>query len=61
MKFLKGKKTYITGAGMILAGVLSHVQGQTNLAETIQLVGTGLLGLFLRKGIKDDAVTPPGY
>jgi len=54
MKALKGKKTYITAAGGILAAVGAYFSGEMEMGMMINLVITSLLAVFLRKGVKSD-------
>ena len=51
---LKGKKTYITAAGGILAAVGAYFSGEMEMGVMINLVITSLLAIFLRKGVKSD-------
>jgi hypothetical protein len=51
---LKGKKTYMTAAGGILAAVGAYLSGDMELGMMINLVITSLLAVFLRKGIQSD-------
>ncbi len=51
---LKGKKTYMTAAGGILAAIGAYLSGDMELGTTINLVVTSLLAVFLRKGVKSD-------
>ena len=54
MKVLKGKKTYMTAAGGILAAVGAYFSGDMEMGMMINLVITSLLAVFLRKGVKSD-------
>ena len=54
MKALKGKKTYITAAGGILAAVGAYLSGDMEIGAMVQIIITSLLAIFLRKGIKTD-------
>ena len=54
MKKLKGKKTYLTGIGALLASAGLYLQGEIQLGAAIQLAVTALLGIFVRSGIKTD-------
>ena len=54
MTKLKGKKTYMTAAGGILAAVGAYVSGEMELGMMLNLVITSLLAVFLRKGVKSD-------
>ena len=51
---LKGKKTYMTAAGGILAAVGAYFSGDMELGMMINLIVTSLLAVFLRKGVKSD-------
>ena len=51
---LKGKKTYVTAAGGILAALGAYFSGDMELGMMINLVITSLLAVFLRKGVKSD-------
>jgi len=46
-----GYKTYITAAIAILTAAAAYLTGDMTVAETLQLVVTALLGVFLRSGI----------
>lgn len=48
---LSGNKTYLTGFGGILVAVGMHLQGQMELAPTVQTVVGSLLAIFLRRGV----------
>jgi hypothetical protein len=52
---MKGKKTYLAAAGLVLAGITAHLQGHATSGEAIIAVGTGLIALFQRKALKDAA------
>ena len=51
---LKGKKTYITGAGALLVSIGLYLQGQMELAAAVQPSIAALLAIFVRKGISSD-------
>jgi len=51
---LTGYKTYITGALAIMGAVAAYLTGEAEIAPTIQLVITALMGMFIRAGIKTD-------
>jgi hypothetical protein len=51
---LKGKKTYMTAAGGILAAVGAYFSGDMEMGMMINLVITSLLAVFLSKGVKSD-------
>ena len=51
---LKGKKTYMTAAGGILAAVGAYFSGEMEMGVMINVVITSLLAVFLRKGVKSD-------
>jgi len=57
MKKLKGKRTYLTGIGALLAAAGLYLQGSIELGAAVQLAVTALLGIFVRKGIKSDTGT----
>ena len=48
---LTGYKTYITGGVAIVGAVGLYLAGTDTLAQSIQLVITALLGMFIRNGI----------
>jgi membrane protein implicated in regulation of membrane protease activity len=50
----KGKKTYMTAAGGVLAAVGAYFSGEMELGMMLNLVITSLLAVFLRKGVKSD-------
>jgi hypothetical protein len=54
MKALKGKKTYVTAVGGILAAVGAYFSGEMEMGVMINVVITSLLAVFLRKGVKSD-------
>ena len=54
MKALKGKKTYVTAVGGILAAVGAYFSGEMEMGVMIHVVITSLLAVFLRKGVKSD-------
>ena len=51
---LKGKKTYMTAAGGVLAAIGAYFSGEMELGMALNLVITSLLAVFLRKGVKSD-------
>ena len=51
---LKGKKTYMTAVGGILAAIGAVLSGDMELGTAINVVVTSLLAVFLRKGVKND-------
>jgi len=54
MNALKGKKTYMTAVGGILAAVGAYFSGEMEMGVMINVVITSLLAVFLRKGVKSD-------
>lgn len=50
MKFLEGKKTYITAAIGILTAIGSYLTGDATLAEAGKAVWVGLMAIFMRNG-----------
>lgn len=54
MDALKGKKSYMTGIGALLAACGLYLQGQIELGAAVQLAVTAMMGIFIRKGIKTD-------
>tara|TARA_R100000656_G_scaffold96767_1_gene70242 strand:- start:645 stop:824 length:180 start_codon:yes stop_codon:yes gene_type:complete len=54
MKALKGKKTYVTAVGGVLAAVGAYFSGEMEMGVMINVVITSLLAVFLRKGVKSD-------
>lgn len=48
---LKGKRTYLVGFGMIAYAVLGLVLGLSTQEQAVQLIGTGLGFIFLRKAL----------
>ena len=54
MEKLKGKKSYLTGVGALLAACGLYLQGQIELGAAVQLAVMALMGIFIRKGIKSD-------
>ena len=57
---LKGKKTYMTAAGGVLAAVGAYFSGDMELGMMLNLVITSLLAVFLRKGVKSDTSVESG-
>ena len=51
-KIFPGKKVYAAGAAAILTGGAAYLGGDATKIEAIQLVATGLIGIFLRSGMK---------
>jgi len=51
---LSGYKTYITAAIAILTAIGAYLAGEAELASTLQLVFTALMGAFIRSGVKAD-------
>ena len=54
MDALKGKKSYMTCVGALLAAAGLYLQGQIELGAAVQLAVTAMMGIFIRKGIKTD-------
>ena len=54
MNALKGKKTYMTAVGGVLAAVGAYFSGEMEMGVMINVVITSLLAVFLRKGVKSD-------
>ena len=54
MTMLKGKKTYMTAAGGILAAIGAFLSGDMEIGAAINVVVTSLLAVFLMKGVKND-------
>ena len=52
--FLTGNKTYITGLAMIVLGLTEFYLGKMNQNDALELIGTGLGFIFLRKGVTDE-------
>ena len=52
MNKLSGFKTYIAGALAILSAVGAYANGDVSGIDAAQLAVTGLIGIFLRNGIK---------
>ena len=50
----KGKKTYMTAVGGVLAAIGAYFSGEMELGMALNLVITSLLAVFLRKGVKSD-------
>ena len=50
----KGKKTYMTAVGGVLATIGAYFSGEMELGMALNLVITSLLAVFLRKGVKSD-------
>ena len=57
---LKGKKTYMTAAGGVLAAVGAYFSGEMELGMMLNLGITSLLAVFLRKGVKSDTSAESG-
>jgi hypothetical protein len=51
VSWLSGKKTYITGAASVLSGVAGVATGTISPAEGVQMLLTGLMGIFLRNAV----------
>jgi len=49
--WLKGKKVYLIGAGMILYGVGGYVAGLHDWDTAISFISQGLLGMGIRAGV----------
>lgn len=48
---LKGYRTYILGAVTIIGSVAAYLVGDASLSETINLVVTAGMGIFIRSGV----------
>jgi len=48
---LSGYKTYITGIVAIIGAVGAYLAGEAELAATVQLAVTALMGMFIRSGV----------
>lgn len=48
---LKGYRTYILGAVTIIGAVAAYLVGDVSLSETVNLVVTAGMGMFIRSGI----------
>lgn len=48
---LKGYRTYILGAVTIIGSVAGYLVGDVSLTETINLIVTAGMGMFIRSGI----------
>lgn len=49
--FLKGKKTYVTGALAILGTIGAYLVGDIGMVEGIQLIVPAVMGMTIRNGI----------
>ncbi len=49
--FLKGYKTYVTAAVTVFGALAALFVGDAELADTIQLVVTAVLGATIRAGV----------
>ena len=49
---IKGNRTIATGIAAILSAVAAYLSGEVELAGALQLAFTGLIGIFLRMGMK---------
>lgn len=47
----KGYRTYILGAVTIIGSVAAYLVGDASLSETINLVVTAGMGMFIRSGV----------
>lgn len=50
-----GYKTYIVGTVTIISTIAAYLIGDAELADTIQLVVTALLGMTIRAGVAKTA------
>ena len=48
---LNGYKTYILGAVTIVGAIAAYLVGDASLSETVNLVVTAGMGIFIRNGI----------
>lgn len=48
---LAGKKTYVTGALVILGAIGGLLTGEATLTQAFQVIGSALLAMFVRNGI----------
>ena len=48
---LNGYKTYILGSVTIIGAVAAYLVGDASLSETVNLVVTAGMGMFIRSGI----------
>lgn len=48
---LKGYRTYILGAVTIIGAAAAFLVGDTGLSETINLIVTAGMGMFIRSGV----------
>lgn len=48
---LKGYKTYITGVVTIISAIAAFLIGEAELATTLQLVVTAVMGMTIRAGV----------
>jgi hypothetical protein len=51
MNFLSGYKTYVTAAVTVFGALMALFVGEAELANTIQLVVTAVLGATIRAGV----------
>ena len=56
-EFLSGRKTYIVGAGAIIAAVLAWTNGTLDNAQAIEAIVAALVAIFLRAGIAKSGPT----
>jgi len=49
---MKGKKTYATGILAIVGAALAAWTGEASTMETVNIVVTALLAMFVRNGIQ---------
>ena len=47
----KGYKTYLLGAVTIIGAVASYLVGDASLSDTVNLVVTAGMGIFIRSGV----------
>ncbi len=45
-------KTIWTGIGAVIGGIGAMVTGEMETAQGVQIILTGLIGIFLRQGMK---------
>lgn len=48
---LKGYRTYILGAVTIIGAAAAYLVGDASLSETVNLIVTAGMGMFIRSGV----------
>ena len=51
-EWLKGKKTYLTGAVAIITAISLYASGDVDLAATIQTIFGAIMGMTIRAGVQ---------